>query len=490
MIYLDHLLKATRGVLRYAGKQRHFDAFSHDTRQLIPGELFVAVRGERGDGHDYLPDAVQRGISGLLVERQYINSLSEEVQATLAEARVVTIVVEDTRIALQQYARFILDFWHPTVIAVTGSTGKTSTKEAIAAILTSNFATFKSWQNYNDLLGLPLSLGRLEERHEYAVLELACDHPGEIRALCQIAQPSIGVLTNISPTQLQYFGTVERLAAELGTMLTALPKEGVAIVNSDDALIHNLIANVGDGLTTFIKTFAPSMVQNVRVTWEGVQGDVQTVSAQPGDREGRPYVSFPIHFESHLLGGHHISTMLAAYAVGQHCGLKTVEMQNALANLRPLPGRLNPLQGIEGARLLDDTHNAAPASVIAGLEALKKLPASFHIAVLGDMLWLGDFEEEAHRLVGQKAAQCVDYLIIRGENITLIAESAIKAGLLPERIIITSTHEDAAQAVRNLLIGADKSAMGAINRPLRLSDESAMGAINRPLRVAPTVLIK
>ena len=483
MIYLDHLLKATRGVLRYAGKQSHFDAFSHDTRQLIPGELFVAVRGERGNGHDYLLDAVQRGTSGLLVERQYINSLSEEVQATLAQARVVTIVVEDTRIALQQYARFILDFWHPTVIAVTGSTGKTSTKEAIAAILTSNFATFKSWQNYNDLLGLPLSLGRLEERHEYAVLELACDHPGEIRALCQIAQPSIGVLTNISPTQLQYFGTVERLAAELGTMLTALPKEGVAIVNGDDALIRNLIANIGDGLTTFIKTFAPSMVRNVRVTWEGVQGDLPSVSdkagwqegTQPGDCEGRPYVSSPIHFESHLLGGHHISTMLAAYAVGQHCGLKTVEMQNALANLRPLPGRLNPLQGIEGARLLDDTHNAAPASVIAGLEALKRLPASFRIAVLGDMLWLGDFEEEAHRLVGQKAAQCVDYLIIRGENITLIADSAIKAGLLPERIIITSTHEDAAQAVRNLLIGADKS---------------ALGAINRPLRVASTVLIK
>src|SRR6266853_2304346 len=498
MIYLDHLLKATRGVLRYAGKQSHFDAFSHDTRQLIPGELFVAVRGERGDGHDYLLDAVQRGTSGLLVERQYINSLSEEVQATLAEARVVTIVVEDTRIALQQYARFILDFWHPMVIAVTGSTGKTSTKEAIAAILTSNFATFKSWQNYNDLLGLPLSLGRLEERHEYAVLELACDHPGEIRALCQIAQPSIGVLTNISPTQLQYFGTVERLAAELGTMLTALPKEGVAIVNSDDDLIRNLIANIGDGLAAPIKTFVPSMVQHIKVTWEGVQGDLPSVNnkagwqegARLGDREGRPYISSPIHFESHLLGGHHISTMLAAYAVGQHCGLKTVEMQNALANLRPLPGRLNPLQGIEGARLLDDTHNAAPASVIAGLEALKKLPASFHIAVLGDMLWLGDFEEEAHRLVGQKAAQCVDYLIIRGENITLIADSAIKAGLLPERIIITSTHEDAAQAVRNLLIGADKSALGAINRPLRLSDESALGAINRPLRVASTVLIK
>src|SRR2546422_5833528 len=267
MIYLDHLLKATNGVLHTTGKQSHFDAFSHDTRQLIPGELFVAVRGERGDGHDYLFDAVQRGASGLFVEGRYINGLSEEVQATLAEARVATIVVEDTRIALQQYARFTLDLWHPTVIAVSGSTGKTSTKEAIAATLSSNFATFKSWQNYNDLLGLPLSLGRLEERHEYAVLELSCDLPGEIKELCQIARPSIGVLTNISPTQLQYFGTVEHLAAELGMLLSALPKGGTAIINGEDELIRTLIPQC----IAPISSFMPSTVQKPKVTWSGIR---------------------------------------------------------------------------------------------------------------------------------------------------------------------------------------------------------------------------
>jgi Alr-MurF fusion protein len=482
MIYLDHLLKATHGLLRYTGKQSHFDAFSHDTRQLIPGELFVAVRGERGDGHDNLLDAVQRGASGLLVEGRYVNSLSEEVQAILAEARVAIIVVDDTRIALQQYARYILDLWHPTVIAVTGSTGKTSTKEAIAAVLSSDFSTFKSWQNYNDLLGLPLSLGRLEERHEYAVLELACDHPGEIRALCQIAHPSIGVLTNISPAQLQYFGTVERLAAELCALLTSLPESGAVIVNGDDTLIRSMISNSGDRLAASIKTFAPSMVQNVKVTWEGVQGDLPItddagahLGAQPGDREGRPYISPTIQLTSHLLGAHHISTMLAAFTVGQHCGLKAQEVRAVLANLHPMTGRLKPLQGVEGAMLLDDTHNAAPASVIAGLETLRTLPASCRIAVLGDMLRLGSYEEEAHRQVGKKAARCVDYLITRGERAAFIAESARKAGLTAERIIITSTHEDAAQAARKLIVGADKS---------------AMGTINRPLRVAPIVLVK
>ena len=242
MIYLEHILEATNGVLIYNGKQHRFDTFCHDTRQLIPGEMFVAVRGEHSDGHDYLLDAVGRGAAGLLLEARVMASLSEEARTALERSGAATVTVADTRIALQDYARFILRRWHPTVIAVTGSTGKTTTKEAIATVLSCNFATFKSWQNYNDLLGLPISLGRLEERHEYAVLELGCDHPGEIRDLCQITHPQIGVLTNISPTQLQYFGTLERLAAELGTLLTALPEDGLAIVNGDDALIRPLTA--------------------------------------------------------------------------------------------------------------------------------------------------------------------------------------------------------------------------------------------------------
>jgi Alr-MurF fusion protein len=479
MIYLEHLCKATHGVLRTPGKQSHFDAFSHDTRQLIPGELFVAVRGERGNGHDYLLDAVRHGASGLLLEQLYLDALSEEVQVTLMEAHVAIIVVEDTRLALQQYAQYILDLWHPTVIAVTGSTGKTSTKEAIATVLSRNFATFKSWQNYNDLLGLPLSLGRLEERHEYAVLELACDHPGEITALCEIARPSFGVLTNISPAQLQYFGTIEHLASEFGTLLTALPRGGVAFVNADDALIQSVIAHVEERMAASINSFQPSMVKKMQVTWEGIRFDLpvanDTTGSQTeigrdehqgdreglehtGDREGRPYISHPsiLHFESRLLGEHHASTMLAAYAVGIHCGLRSAEIQDALANVHPLPGRLNPLDGFEGARLLDDTHNAVPASVIAGLETLKALPTSSRIAILGDMLRLGDFEEEAHRIVGQKAAQCVDYLVLRGEKASSIAESAHKVGLSSEQIIITSTHEDAAQAIKNLLKQTDQ----------------------------------
>ncbi|TME13843.1 MAG: alanine racemase [Chloroflexi bacterium] len=439
MIHLDHILEATSGVLLYTGKQNHFDAFCHDTRQLIPGEMFVAVCGEQGDGHDYLLDAIQRGAAGLLVETHIMESLPQDTRTSLERAGVATIAVADTRIALQNYASFILRLWHPTIIAVTGSTGKTSTKEAIAAVLASNFATFKSWQNYNDLLGLPLSLGRLEDRHEFAVLELSCDHPGEISDLCRITRPDIGVLTNISPTQLQFFGTVERLAAELGTLLAALPVDGLAIVNGDDELIRSLTA----ACVASVTPFTPSTVREVQVGWTVSCVLPETCEGTNTERQ--------VPLSSRLIGRHFVTTILAAYYVGRHCGLKDEEIQHALAPLHSLPGRLHTLPGLYSTTLLDDTHNASPASMIAGLEALRELPTDYRIAVLGDMLRLGNYEEEAHRAVGRKAAACVDYLITRGERAALIAEAAQEAGLATERVIVTSTHEDAAKAARAIM---------------------------------------
>src|SRR5437763_273840 len=288
-----------------------------------------------------------------------MSSLSEETRTALERSGAATVTVADTRIALQDYARYILRRWHPTVIVVTGSTGKTTTKEAIATVLSRNFATFKSWQNYNDLLGLPLSLGRLEERHEYAVLELGCDHPGEIAKLCHIAQPHIGVLTNISPTRLQYFGSLENLATELGMLFASLPPEGCAIFNGDDALIRRFISFENHRIGASVIPFSPSQAQNVHVGWAGVQCAVPVVQQEHGIDT--------IQIASHLLGTHHVATMLAAYTVARHCGMRPEEIQHALISVYPMPGRLNPLSGVYGSKLLDDTHNAAPASVLAGL---------------------------------------------------------------------------------------------------------------------------
>lgn len=450
MIYLEYLIKATNGLLVRSGKQGHFDAFSHDTRQLMPGELFVAVRGEHGDGHDYLLDAVRRGAGGLLLEGRVMAGLAEETRMALEEAGVAMITVVDTRVALQQYAHYILQVWHPTVIAVAGSVGKTSTKEAIASILASNFATFRSWKNYNDLLGIPLSLGGLEARHEYAVLELSCDHPGEISELCRITGPQMGVLTNISPAQLQYFGSVERLASELGTLLTALPPDGMAFVNGDDALIEPLTRDC----LALVTRYFPSQAEDVSVSWAGTSCKVAIAPIIPTvpARETQT-----VSLASHLLGKHHVSTMLAAAMVASHCDLSFEEIRQALASVSPMMGRLYPLPGRDATRLLDDTHNATPASMVAGLEALKSLPGGGRTAVLGDMLRLGEYEQEAHRMVGTLAASCVDYLVLRGEYASLMAEAATRAGLSTARIILTSTHADAAEAVRQAVERAKRA---------------------------------
>lgn len=431
MIYLDHLIAATSGDLAYPGKFTRFDAFNHDTRQLIPGEMFVAVRGEHGDGHDFVLVAARRGAAGALVEARFMRRAGVDLQQELERSGMAVVVVEDTRQALQHYAQAILQRWHPVVVAVTGTTGKTSTKEAIAAVLGSSYATFKSWQNYNDLLGLPLSLGRLEERHEYAVLEMACDHPGEIAQLCALARPTLGVLTNISPNQLQYFGSLDRMAMELSSLLAWLPASGAGFVG--DPGNYTLSTDIDAPL----HHFHHKQVDDLQVTWEGLRFRLRD---EPG-----------LELTSRLLGAHHVATMLAAYSVGRYCGVSVEEIDHALAQFGPLPGRLRALVGAPRSVLLDDTHNACPASVSAGLETLRELPAGQRIAILGDMLSLGDFEEEGHRQVGSKAAVCVDYLITRGERAIQIAEAARQAGLPPERIIATATHEDAAQVARRLL---------------------------------------
>ncbi|GCE25726.1 alanine racemase [Dictyobacter alpinus] len=465
MIYLDHLLKATQGSLHQQSKHTHFQAFNHDTRQLTPDELFVAVRGERGNGHDYLLDAVRKGAAGLLIEGLVFQQLSEQTRSTLAQEDIEIILVEDTRLALQHYASAILKIWHPTVIAVTGSVGKTSTKEAIASVLAHQFNTFRSWQNYNDMLGIPLSLGRLEARHEYAVLELGCDHPGEIAALCRMLQPTIGVLTNISPAHLQYFSSLEHLAFELSTLLTSLPAGGHFFYNQDDPTIRALLTQyTRDTIPAvtchpFLPTIPKGLTSRKMVTavnWQGIQGSIaledtheQHADAKATDKREHDFVKL----SSQLLGEHHFDTMLAAYQIGLNRGIYPAHVEQALTELKPLAGRLNPLPGVRQSMLLDDSHNATPASMSAGLQTLNSLAAtdSQRIAILGDMLHLGEYEEEAHRSIGRQVVEQVDYLITRGEWAALIAEEAQLAGMPLERIIMTSTHEDAAQAARRLL---------------------------------------
>ncbi|MGZ3639320.1 MAG: UDP-N-acetylmuramoyl-tripeptide--D-alanyl-D-alanine ligase, partial [Ktedonobacterales bacterium] len=434
MIVLDDLLAATHADLITPGVRPSFEGFAHDSRAVNPGDCFVAVRGVHGDGHDYARDAIERGTGALLLERGRIEMPGGAGEA-IERARqcgVAVLLVADTREALRRYAAHILAEWRPTVIAVTGSTGKTTTKEAIAEVLGTIAPTFRSWRNYNDLLGLPLSLGRLDRTHQFAVVELGADHPGEIADLCAIAHPSVGVVTNVSPTHLQYFGDTSALRDELARLPALLPKDSFAVLNADDEATRAMASETQARALLFAPSCtdvnAPPSPHELAVRAEVLpMGSREplalTLSFPDGATNGEPVVF------AHLHGDHWAYAVLAAVTVGEAFGVEREEALNALQALRPLPGRLNWLEGVDGMTLLDDSHNATPASVAAGLAALEAIAGARssapRIIVLGDMLRLGDGSEEEHRRLGQLTATHSDYLVTRGLRAETIAEEAV-----------------------------------------------------------------
>jgi alanine racemase len=457
MIPLDDLMLATQADVLVAGARPTLDGFAHDSRLVSPGDCFVAVRGVHGDGADYALDALERGASALLMERGRVGQAESRAHGLLDHARrsgAAVLAVDETRLALRRYGAHILARWQPLVIAVAGATGKTTTKEAIADVLATIAPTFRSWRNYNDLLGVPLSLGRLEPTHRYAVIELGADHPGEIAELCRLLHPCIGVVTNISAAHLLYFADIEAFAEEVANLPRALPADGMALLNGDDRAVRAMERHT----SARVLEFAPSAGEVLRADagkraatydilplGEGGRVNLTLRPRQLDDLEAVP-ITFP-----HLHGEHWAAAVLAAVAVGEALGVPAAQALEILRELRPLPGRMRWLAGAGGLTVLDDSHNATPASAAAGLHALDGIARArggARIAVLGDMLRLGAAEEDAHRALGTLAATRSDYLITRGLLGEIAAEAARRAGMAQERIAVTHTAEDAARAVR------------------------------------------
>jgi alanine racemase len=424
MIYLDDLLKSTGGKVVGPVHAREFPAFCHDTRLLSPGELFVAVTTPWGDGHDYIAAAVAGGASGTLCQGW----------TGPDEPAVTTIVVPDVRRALVDWAGYILRNYGPQVIAITGSVGKTSTKEAIATVLGSRFPTFRSAGNQNDLFGLPLALGRLRPEQHHAVLEMAGDRFGEIAALAAMAPPSVAVVTAVREAHLEYLGSLEAIAQEKSDLVAALPSSGWAVLNADDPRVRGLAGRAPDRVVTFGRSLTADVrAEILALDWQGTELELHT-----GGRSLRLRLA--------LLGWPSAYIAAAAATVGQIYGLTLDEIALALTRLAPIPGRLRPLPGVQGLHLIDDTFSAIPASALAALDTLETLPAGRRVAVLGDMPGLGPFEAEALRQVGLRAAQAADRLVTYGDRAARIAEAARTAGLT--NVQITYTHEDAANSAR------------------------------------------
>ena len=419
-----------------------------DSRQACPGSLFVALKGEREDGHDFVADAFQRGAIAAIVEKEIdigcwiLDIRQAPFQSPISNLQYpVCFIAEDSLKALQQVATYWRGKHAPRVVGVTGSIGKTTAKEMIGSVLCQRFRTLKSEGNYNSETGLPLTLLKLEPSHQRVVLEMGMYDLGEIAELAAIARPHVGVVTNVGPTHLERLGTIERIAQAKTELVEALPDDGVAILNGDDPWVRQMAA----------KTRAKVFYYGLDQTCDLWANQIESQGLE-GIRFRFHHGSETIYAKAPMLGRHSVHTALAAAAVGLVEGQSWEEIIDGLRGAAQL--RLVVVPGLRGSAILDDTYNASPASTIAALNLVEELDGR-KIAVLGDMLELGAYEEEGHRKVGRRALDVVAVLITVGERGRLIAEASLAWGMEAEKVIIAEDNEGGIARLREIVAPGD-----------------------------------
>ena len=443
MIERELFLEATGGQVVHAGRVTRYVAFASDSREAEPGDLFVAVHGRHADGHDFALEAAANGAAGVVLEGHNTLMRDEAFIARLRAFDVAIIVVPDVRVALRDYAAKILRVWGPRVIVVTGSAGKTTTKEAIATILSHHASTFRSWRNYNDLLGVPLSLGRLEPHHEFAVIELGSDSPEELAELARICRPEIAVVVNdFAPSE--EFSMIRTLAQ----MMTA---EQTLIID-----LRSLM--MGYGISVHNRQDGPTLVvfdPRGEIGWNTESPQAASDHLRIALKLPPAAVSEVFDFRG-LYGEHWTATIVAALTVTSHLGFDWHLDATYLETFEPLPGRMRLLAGVHKARILDDTHNGLPTATVRALATLTFLGKQrWHrprIAILGDIT-IGDHPapEVLLKHIGEAVHHAAKWLITRGDGGAQIAQAAIAAGMPPERVVITHTSADAVSAALGII---------------------------------------
>ncbi|MBI1792861.1 MAG: UDP-N-acetylmuramoyl-tripeptide--D-alanyl-D-alanine ligase [Chloroflexi bacterium] len=403
-----------------------------DSRQVIPGSLFVALPGERVDGHDFIASAFQRGASFTLTQRDMSASYrtldlrgSLQADSTFDLTPPLCLRVDNTLLALQQIARFWRRKLNLRVIGITGSVGKSTTKEVVAQVLSERYRTLKSPGNLNNEIGLPLTILRLGSGYERAVLEMGFYVPGEIALLCDIAQPQVGVVSNIGTVHAERAGSQEAIARGKSELVQALPPapEGTAILNFDDSLVRRMEEK------TRARVFFYGLSPEADLWADNVEG-----LGLDGIRFRLHYKSEAMHVHIPMIGRHSVETALRAAAVGLVEGLNWEQIIHGLRQGHTQL-RLVAVRSESGALILDDTYNASPESMMASLNLLSELEGKRKIAVLGDMLELGPYERQGHEMIGMRAAQVATMLITLGPRAHIYAQAARRAGMKPSRII-------------------------------------------------------
>lgn len=437
---LEEIKQAT-GASVYTEGAGDFADVVTDTRKIRPGVLFVALRGERFNGEDFAADALQKGAAGVIVRRDCS-------QANLTAARTqsggTVLQVEDTLAAYQQIARFWRAKFQLPVVAITGSNGKTTTKDLTAAVLSSLGAVQKTQGNFNNEIGLPLTLLGIGEEHRAAVVEIGMRGLRQIEALAPLAAPTVGIVTNVGETHMELLGSLENIAQAKSELVSAIPAGGAVILNADDERVAGMVTKAAEGVR--VLTFGL-----------GKGADVRGQAVRTGDGHTQFMVTYGNERHEYVMsmvGRHNVYNALAAIAAGFALGLKAEDIRKGLMNLEATKMRFE-CSDLGEWHIINDAYNASPMSMKAAIRTTAEMVGERgrKLAVLGDMLELGDVSERAHREVGRiLSEEKFTAVITRGELGALIAEGAEASGLAAYRC---GSHEEAAAKLKEILQPGD-----------------------------------
>jgi UDP-N-acetylmuramoyl-tripeptide--D-alanyl-D-alanine ligase len=406
-----------------------------DSRQVIPGSLFVAIPGEKADGHDFISEAFKRGASFALIQKDIPDSfptldlrgdLPADTQLNLDAP--LCLRVDNTVSALQQIARFWRRKLDLKVVGITGSVGKSTTKETVAEVLGIRYRTLKSPGNLNNEIGLPLTILKLSPGYQRAVLEMGFYVPGEIQFLCDIALPHIGVVTNVGTVHAERAGSQEAIARGKSELVQALPENGVAVLNYDDPWVRKMEEK------TKARVFFYGLSPEADLWADQIEG-----LGLDGIRFRLHYKGETLHSRVPMIGRHSVHTVLRSASVGLNDGLSWQEILEGLSHGHTQL-RLVAVRSGKGALILDDTYNASPESMLAALNLLDEMDGR-KIAVLGDMLELGPYERQGHEMVGMRAARVAQVLLTLGTRAHIIANAAKRAGMKSAQVLEFESQE-------------------------------------------------
>jgi len=455
---LDDIAAATRGRLAGGRPEVSIASISTDSRTIRPGELFIALVGDRFDGHGFVADAFARGAAAVVVEAGRLPD---------GRAHQPAVVVENTTRALQDVARANRERYTCTVVAVTGSNGKTTTKEFIAALASQRFTTIRSKSSFNNHVGVPLTLLDIDHTTEVAVVEIGMSAPGEIRSLATIAQPQIGVITNVNPAHLEFFGSVDAIAEAKAELLDALDADGTAVLNADDEWVRR----IGERWTGRRITFGEAGNADVRLTAVRQTGDGLEVELFCFGASFQTGLPFP--------GKHNALNAAAAIATCCALGMQPGEAVRGLSELTLPKMRFEP-RAWRGALLINDAYNANPESMRAALLTFEAMPVEGRrVFVCGEMRELGAHSLDAHRELGRLVVEHgVDRLITTGGDARHVIQAAISSGMPADRATDCASVAQAAACLQEELRPGDAVLIkgSRANKMERIVDELAAGA--------------